>query len=160
MRHWIEEIRTDTRTLPSDARAHIDECGLCRTEYRLMHAIETGLMGLPLGMVPAAMRRRVMEGVAAVALAPAYKTWQLLIAVIVTIVSPIALARSKFLGIDDDATAVLFGLYGVLTVLVVLPISFQLFSAYRKRFEKLERDFDAVLDHPIKEIGRMLKKPS
>ncbi len=156
MMHFKEEIQKDHLRLSNEALLHIDSCRECRAEYRIMTAIEHGIAGIPLLAVPRALREQIFSRV----LRPVYQIWHLIAGGLFALAGPLVLARAMDpqMQFGERTLAALFAGYGVLLVGLTMPLAHYLLSTYRSRVGDFEKEVDELLDHPLKELGRLIKR--
>lgn len=156
MIHFKEEIQRDHLHLSQDALIHIDTCPECRVEYRIMTSIEHGIAGIPLLALPRGLRDQIFARV----LRPVYQIWHLLAGALFAIAGPFVLARAMDpqMQFGERTLAALFAGYGVLLVALSVPLAHYLLSSHRSRVGDFEKEVDELLDHPLKELGRLIKR--
>ena len=94
---------------------------------------------------------------------PAYKIWHILLVMFIIILSPVFLAWEVEIFeniIEDNLLVIIFIYYGVLITLLLLPLSFQLMTKHKNRFEGFQHQFDDYLDTSITKAKNILKKPN
>ena len=157
MNHVLDIIATDHYTLTRAERAHADQCPLCGSELRMMERIERGIANLPPTpqTVPARLRSLVFQRIGE----PMYRLWHILAAGFLVFVSPLFLrhfAQHGGMQLSGDMLTVVFAGYGILIVLLILPLSYRLFEMFNADVHDFEHRVDALLDHhPLRAIGAM-----
>ncbi len=150
----IQEIRRDHRNLSAEARAAVESNATVRAEYEAMSAIEKGIQTMPMRPVPLRLKTLVFERI----LQPAYNFWHLGIAVVLLALSPIMLQsllrQTDAILMDRAALIGIYALYGVLTSLLILPLSFALFQQYKDKIENFKDSLDAYLENSPRNIFR------
>ncbi len=155
MKHYIEEIRQDTAGLTQEARRHLRECAACSREYQIMRAVETGIESMTESSVPAELKIRIFARISS----PVYRLWHLLAAALMLASSPVLLkyllTKNPSLYLNEYTLISLFVYFGILIVLVLLPLTFQLFGQYETKIHEIEKAFDHYLEHPVRNLAKI-----
>ena len=154
MKHYLEQIQEDHERLSPEALLHIQECAVCRAEYNLMVSVQQAIAELPLKKAPVCLKERVFERL----LRPAYSLWHLGLAILLLLCSPLLLARHLSWLWSDPMLIGLFSFFGFFTMLLLLPIAFQLRQTHGNRIEALSRSCDEYLDQPLRRVFDTIQK--
>ncbi len=160
MNHIIENILWDHGSLNAAEQRHLSECAACRHQLAMVERIEDGIQNLPSApvLVPERLRvlvfRRIRE--------PLYRVWHILAAGSFVLVSPFFLrhyALNKEMQLSGDMLTVVFAGYGVLLLLLILPLSHRLFDLFSDGVHDFEHRVDAFLgDNPLRSMGGAIRK--
>ena len=121
----MREIYTNTSDLSGTTRALIQKEPAIRAEYELARRIEDGITRLATRPVPGRLRSMVFGAL----YQPAYRVWHILAATLLLGVAPLFLAHSfrNLPGLGSGWIASMFALYGVLILVLMMPLAFQIF---------------------------------
>lgn len=159
--HYLTDIQRDHAALRPAALAHIEACSMCRNELRMMQRIERAVTELPRApqAVPEKLRVMVFRRLSE----PFYRIWHVLAAGLLVLVSPLFIKRlaGHYAGVQlsQDMQLVLFAMYGLLLLLLLLPLTYRLLDAYNQDIHDLERSADDFLEHhSLRRFGGAIRK--
>lgn len=149
-KHYIEEIRQSPGDLDDTSRAHIRSCKRCRAEYNAHVAIERSVATQPVRQVPSSLKALIFARI----MAPAYRLWHIMVALLLTILSPVVISyRLDFMqsaGLSTVGSALLFGVYGILLTSVLVTLAFMIFGRYHNRLEDFKHRVDDLIESRLK----------
>lgn len=160
MKHVIDTIATDHHSLTRSERAHAENCAMCGNQLRMMQRIEDGIQSIPAASAPVPEKLRSL--VFARIREPLYQIWHILAAGTLAFVSPFFLkhfVEQRGLQLSGDMLTVVFAGYGILIVLLIVPLSYRLFDLFNEDVHDLEHRVDAFLDqNPVRSLGVAIRK--
>ena len=160
MNHIIEAITTDHHALTRAERTHATGCPLCAAHLRMMQRIESGIANIPPAPkpVPEALRQFVFRRIRE----PFYRVWHILFVGLLVFLSPLFLryfAAHGGMQLSGDMLTLVFAGYGILIMLLILPLSYRLFDLWGDDVHDLEHRVDAFLDeNPLRSLGVAIRK--
>lgn len=149
MKHYFEEILKDHVNLSPKAKNHIKACSICTKEVKLMSKIQQGLNTMPNKKMPLEFKAQLIQ----LMQRPKYKIWHYVLTMALLLISPLLIARlvqSNTAHMSENVLILTYSIFGVIAVLMLIPIAYGLFYTYNKSIKHLENRFDEYLDKPLK----------
>ncbi|MCR9145264.1 MAG: hypothetical protein NXI24_23700 [bacterium] len=124
-----------------------------RREARIASSIAGGIGELPRLSVPARLRAMVLDRLGR----PAYRWYHIAAAAMLAALSPIVFQEAQISGalaIEAHWMPWVYISFGLLNVMLVVPVAFHIFLNRRDDIEQLGRSFDDYLESPGRFLGR------
>ncbi|MEQ9364919.1 MAG: hypothetical protein RIF32_11780 [Leptospirales bacterium] len=124
-----------------------------RREARLAGVIAAGIESMPRLSVPARLRAMVLDRLRG----PAYRWYHIATAAMLAALSPIVFQEAQLSGalaIDVGWMPWVYFSFGLLNLMLVVPVAFHIFLNRRAAIESLGRSFDDYLEHPSRLFSR------
>ena len=88
---------------------------------------------------------------------PKYKIWHYVLTTALLLISPLLIAQlvqTNTAHMSENVLTLTYSIFGIIAVLMLIPIAYKLLYTYNKSIENLENRFDEYLDKPIKSLLR------
>lgn len=152
--HLTEIYERSGSSQLSPAAAHFAKTtAVGRREVRISRGIASGVEDLPRLSVPARLRALVLDRLRG----PAYRWYHIAAAVMFAGLSPIVFQHAQVNGvltINSTWLPWVFFFFGLLNLMLVVPLAFHILLNRRDDIEELGRSFDDYLEHPSRLFSR------
>lgn len=147
----VREIyERDARDLSPAAAQFAEQHPVGRRERRIAGSIAEGVAELPRMSVPARLRAMVLDRLRK----PAYRWYHLAATAGLAAISPIAWQHSGALSVAPGMLPWVFLAFGLLNLVLVVPLAAHIYMNRRGELEELGRSFDDYLEHPSRIFTR------
>ncbi len=154
-RHLAEiyDRRDPAAPLSPEAEAFAQSHPIGRREARIARSIAEGVADQPRLSVPARLRALVLDRLRR----PAYRWYHIAAAGMLAALSPLIFQQAQgegALAVDAAWMPWVYICFGLLNVMLVVPLAFHIFLNRRDDIEELGRSFDDYLEHPSRLFTR------
>lgn len=136
-----------------DEMEHIKNCSICNREIQILKELCEAVSNLPIKLMPLKFKLKLMRSIQQ----PAYRLWQLVLVSLMVIISPVLLSRlawiwAPYMSNNNQIMVYTYVILGILSALLLIPLTMQIQSAYSSRFEHYQEVLDYYLDKGINNI--------